>query len=82
MDEATLLAHRDFWVQEARPHAAERLARLNEPEHALYDALRQGRHGERIRLEQERIAWDYAWPRTVAACEVGGSASGAFAGSR
>jgi hypothetical protein len=57
MDEETLLAHRDLWVPE--PKAAV----------GTYSTLTPGEQGtlERIRaegnvrLEQERIAWEFAW---------------------
>jgi hypothetical protein len=62
MDRETLLAHRDRWVAEASP-AASRLARLTADEQALYQDLVTDRLGGRVRLEQERIAWDWAADR-------------------
>jgi hypothetical protein len=59
MDRATLLAHRDRWVTEPSPTAA-RLDRLTAEEQALYQDLVTDRLGERVRLEQERIAWNWA----------------------
>ena len=35
------------------------LARLNSEESELYDQLRQNHWGERVRLEQERIGFDF-----------------------
>lgn len=67
MDEATLRQHQSLCVPEPTPASATRLDRLTEDEHALYDALRAGHYGLRARLEQERIAWDWAWPRIRAA---------------
>ena len=61
MDEATLLRHRPLWTREDRPSAASQLPRLAPGEAALYAALRSGRWGQGVRLEQERIAWPYAW---------------------
>lgn len=58
MDQRTLLAHRPLWGTEARPETAN-LARLNTGEGALYDQLRRNRWGDRIRLEQERIGFDF-----------------------
>lgn len=58
MDRATLLAHRERWVTEGSPTRA-RLSRLTEAEAALYDDLVTDRHGDRVRLEQERIDWDW-----------------------
>ena len=54
MDRATLLAHSSLWGREEVPYTGP-LARLNEPEQALYDDLRQNRLGDGVRLEQERI---------------------------
>lgn len=54
MDEATLLSHREHWVTETSPSKAE-LSHLTAEESALYDALRDQRFGENIRLEQEYI---------------------------
>jgi hypothetical protein len=60
MDRATLLGHRALWGQEpsAQRHRGA-LERLTEAEQALYADLRDDRLGERIRLEQERIG--YQW---------------------
>jgi hypothetical protein len=58
MDQQTLLAHRPLWGVEQKPEAGN-LDRLNEEESALYDQLRRNRWGERIRLEQERIGFDF-----------------------
>lgn len=58
MDRETLLAHRLHWGEEADAvrHA---LPSLTTEEGALYDELRFDRLQERLRLEQERIA--YSW---------------------
>jgi hypothetical protein len=58
MDRATLLAHRDLWGQEPQP-AVRDLTRLDDTERTLYADLRDGRLGDRVRLEQERIG--YGW---------------------
>ena len=42
---------------------AETLTRLTDEEHALYDSLKSHRRGQNVRLEQERIAWTYAWEK-------------------
>ena len=60
MDEDTLLAHRDLWQREDKP-AAGPLERLTPAERAVFDGLLADRWGERVRLEQERVAWDHAW---------------------
>jgi hypothetical protein len=60
MDAATFHAHRHLWGSEdADKRFTGALMRLTEEEHALYNALRENIFGERLRLEQERIA--YGW---------------------
>ena len=54
MDCATLLAHEGQWVREPKPTNA-RLPWLDEAEGRLYVDLIEGRFGEAVRLEQERI---------------------------
>lgn len=58
MDQQTLLAHRALWGVEMQPETGS-LTRLNSKESALYDQLRQNQWGERVRLEQERIGFDF-----------------------
>ena len=58
MDQQTLLAHRSLWGVETQPETGT-LTRLNSEESALYDQLRQNHWGERVRLEQERIGFDF-----------------------
>ena len=58
MDRRTLLAHRALWGVEAQPETGN-LSRLNAEEMVLYDQLRRNHWGERIRLEQERIGFDF-----------------------
>ncbi len=61
MDEATLLAHQAFWVEESAPSSAQVLTGLTAQEQDLYRGLKEGRWGRsRIRLEQERVSWPYA----------------------
>ena len=60
MDRETFLSHRAMWVIESAP-SAEGLTKLTAPEAALFDELHRGVHGDRIRLEQERIG--FAWVR-------------------
>lgn len=62
MDRQTLLEHRDRWGVEERPTKAA-LTRLTTDEHSLYWELVTDGFGERIRLEQERIDWDWAQAR-------------------
>ncbi len=58
MDRPTLLAHRDRWVIEDRPTRAA-LPRLTPDEADLYADLVADNLGERVRLEQERIDWNW-----------------------
>jgi len=59
MDRATLEAHRELWVEEpARSRFSGELTHLNHIETELFNALRDERFGQRIRLEQERIAYN------------------------
>jgi len=61
MDEETLLSNKDLWGEEREQHSAESLPLLSIPELTVYQALKQNRWGQYVRLEQERIAWDTAW---------------------
>jgi len=58
MDQQTLLAHKSLWGLEAQPETRP-LAQLNAAESSLYDQLRQNHWGDRVRLEQERIGFDF-----------------------
>ncbi|AYH44302.1 Wadjet anti-phage system protein JetD domain-containing protein [Azoarcus sp. DN11] len=60
MDRATLEAHRPLWGFEDKPFIAD-LRRLTPEELALYNDLRDNRIRERLRLEQEHIA--FGWVR-------------------
>lgn len=62
MDRATLVAHRDRWVDEDRPTKAA-LSRLAPEERDLYEDLVADSLGQRVRLEQERIDWAWASER-------------------
>ena len=59
MDSGTLLKHRKLWGCEEKTANAE-LDRLTPEEKALYGDLRDDRWDTRVRLEQERIDWQYA----------------------
>lgn len=65
MDEPTLLVHRSLWTSEPSQHAAHELPHLDPAEHALYHALKLHTLGSAVRLEQERISWDVAWPTLI-----------------
>lgn len=60
MDREVLLAHRDLWVPENERHEGP-LIRLTATEQALFNDLKRDHLGERVRLEQERIA--FGWLR-------------------
>lgn len=62
MDRATLLAHRPLWGHEERPTNRD-LPHLTIEELALYDDLRYDHITPRLRLEQERIGFD--WVRSA-----------------
>lgn len=62
MESEPLHAHRSRWGTESSPTSAE-LDRLTPNEAAVYDDLVSDRHGERVRLEQERIDWAWALDR-------------------
>lgn len=64
MDERTLLAHKDVWSHDPTQNGAV-LTNLTEAERLVYQGLLDARWDSALRLEQERIAWDYAWSRIV-----------------
>lgn len=61
MDEATLMRHRDLWVEEKAQHACTELPLLTRTEQRLYQSIKGHVWGQQVRLEQERIRWDVAW---------------------
>lgn len=58
MDRETLLAHRDFWVEERSPSRAS-LTRLTPEEAGLYQDLVRNRIRVNLRLEQERLGFNW-----------------------
>jgi len=67
MDTATFQAHRHMWgTEDAGKRFTGELTPLTDDEHALYDTLRDNILGERLRLEQERMA--YGWVTTAIQC--------------
>lgn len=70
MDEATLLRNRALWTREDKPYNGPSLGRLTEKESRVFAALRSGKWGHAVRLEQERIEWSRAWEGIVSC--VGG----------
>lgn len=70
MDELTLHAFKDLWGKENQPHGALELPLLTFEESKVYLALKRNSWGQNVRLEQERIAWDYAWPLLLGAATM------------
>lgn len=58
MDEATLLAHKNQWGHESKPSSAI-LENLSEGENVLYQRLQNNHYGKNLRLEQERIGFEF-----------------------
>ena len=58
MDEATLLNHQAFWGRENTAQAR-RLQRLTPDEQQLYQCLQDNRWGNQLRLEQERVDYNF-----------------------
>lgn len=64
MDRETLLRHRERWGTESSPTRA-RLANLTDAEQVLYKELVEDVYAPSLRLEQERLDWDWVegpWP--------------------
>ena len=68
MDRETLLAHPEQWTQEPSPTTVP-LPHLTDPERDLYRELVDGIHGDRIRLEQERVSYPFIETATDAPCD-------------
>lgn len=68
MDVETLMAHRDLWVEEPKPHTGSVVGLTSSEERALARVRTEGN----VRLEQERIPWKYALaaiaPRVLDQC--------------
>lgn len=60
MDETTLQAHKLLWSMEPSQHPEADLPELTVDERAVFDGLRAGRWGAKLRLEQERLPWNEA----------------------
>lgn len=63
MDEQTLRLHRTFWGREPEPSSAQSVPYLTDDERNLFFALKSDQWGKQVRLEQERVSWDYAMAR-------------------
>lgn len=60
MDEATLLTHKALCGKEGTPHPDIELPNLSREEMSVYSQLRSGTWGQKLRLEQERLPWNFA----------------------
>lgn len=60
MDEATVSHCYGLWGTEPMPHSAETLACLNDQEAALYSGLKCHKWAAALRMEQERVPFDFA----------------------
>lgn len=60
MDENTLLTHRALWTEEKIQCNPGELGHLQAHEREVFCGLRSQKWGTNVRLEQERIPWDYA----------------------
>ncbi len=69
MDEETLLAHKDFWVEEDK-QAIRELTRLTSYEEQLFFDLNQNRFGNNIRLEQERVGFQWILKAIAQCCAI------------
>jgi hypothetical protein len=69
MDEVTLLRFSELWSVE-NVQSTDDPALLTPQERAVYAGLREGRWGHGVRLEQERIDWQFASDSLVAACDI------------
>jgi len=64
MDQETLQRFRPLWVKEdSNKRATRDLTALTNAEYKLYDLIRSDYFGECVRLEQERIAYEYLLAR-------------------
>lgn len=57
MDEATLHHYAALWGEEGSQHGATDMPLLSAQEQIVYQALKNQRWGQNLRLEQERIPW-------------------------
>jgi len=61
MDEATLISHKELWVEEKSQSGASVLPLLSDVEQEVYQGLKDNAWGQNVRLEQERVDWGVAW---------------------
>jgi hypothetical protein len=65
MDKSTLLEHKQLWGDEEKQYGSTDLPNLTETERALYQDLKTQHYAINVRLEQERVPWNYAWPKLL-----------------
>lgn len=70
MDEVTLLSYRSLWGQEPAQHPDVALSRLTENERVVYSGLQSNTWGQKVRLEQERVAWVHAMEAVALALQT------------
>lgn len=70
MDETTLTSCREIWGQEPDP-LCDKLDHLTDEEQIIYQGLANDRWAEQLRLEQERIPFDYVRTNVNSAVEIG-----------
>lgn len=70
MDEQTLLRFKELIVHEPTQHSDVELNELTPSERAVFDGLRSGLWGPKVRLEQERIPWSIAFDAVQAALKA------------
>jgi len=61
MDEHTLLRYKHLWVYEDKPAKAIDVDCLTDDEREMYKKLLENKWGSQVRLEQERLSWEYVW---------------------
>jgi hypothetical protein len=60
MDMPTLMRFRALWTEEKVQHGAFEFSLLTDGENDVYRAIKRNALAQHVRLEQERISWDYA----------------------
>lgn len=67
MDQETLLVHRLHWGEEPQPLCHD-LSRLTSEEAVVYNDIRFDRYQAKLRLEQERIGFEWVCDRLARMC--------------
>jgi hypothetical protein len=69
MDKDTLIRHQALWVREERQVKVRELLNLHDDERIVFSGILNNLWGNNIRLEQERVAWDFAQQKIGLAIE-------------